>query len=101
MGTKQIIRIVWNGGITKPGGDEVDELETRSYSGTIRGNEGAVSNISPFALGDLGDGDNNHKLCMDVEGTPLKVDFPGGLVTDPRNDLNPRTSIDVSIPNAK
>ena len=101
MGTKQIVRVVWNGGITKPGGDEVDDFETRSYSVTIRDNEGSVSKISPFALGDLGDGDNNHKLCLDVEGTPLKVDFPEGLVTDPRDDLNPKTSIEVSIPYAR
>lgn len=100
VGTKQIVRVVWNGGITKPGGDEVDDLETMSYSVTIRDNEGRVSNISPFALGDLRDGDNNHKLCLDVEGTPLKVDFPKGLVTDPRDDLNPGTSIEVSTPYA-
>ena len=101
VGTKQIVRVVWNGGITKPGGDEVDDFETRSYSVTIRDKEGSISTIRPFALGDLGDGDNNHKLCLDVEGTPLKVDFPEGLVTDPRDDLNPRTSIEVSIPYAR
>ena len=101
VGTKQIVRVVWNGGITKPGGDEVDDVERKSYSVTIRDYDGSVSTISPFALGDLGDGDNNHKLCLDVEGTPLKVDFPKGLVTDPRDDLNPRTSIEVSNPYAK
>lgn len=98
MGTKQIVRVVWNGGITKPGGDEVDDVERKSYSVTIRDDDGSVSTISPFALGDLGDGDNNHKLCLDVEGMPLKVDFPEGLVTDPRDDLKPGTSIEVSIP---
>ncbi len=98
VGTKQIVRVVWNGGITKPGGDEVDDVERKSYSVTIRDDDGSVSTISPFALGDLGDGDNNHKLCLDVEGSPLKIDFPEGLVTDPRDDLNPRTSIEVSIP---
>jgi hypothetical protein len=96
VGTMQIVRVVWNGGITKPGGDEVDEVERKSYSVTIRDNDGSVSTISPFALGDLGDGDNNHKLCLDVEGTPLKVYFPEGLVTDPRDDLNPETSIKIS-----
>lgn len=96
VSTKQIIRVTWNGGITKPGGDEVDDLERKSYSITIRDNEGSVSSISPFALGDLGDGDNNHKLCLDVESMPLKVDFPEGLVTDPRDDLNPKTSINIS-----
>ncbi len=101
VNTRQIIRVTWNGGITKPGGDEVDDLERTSYSITLREDEGGVSIISPFALGDLGDGDNNHKLCLDVEGTPLKVDFPEGLVTDPRDDLNPKTSIEVSLPNAR
>ena len=96
VSTRQIIRVTWNGGITKPGGDEVDDLERKSYSITIRDNEGSVTNISPFALGDLGDGDNNHKLCLDVEGTPLKIDFPKDLVTDPRDDLNPETSIKIS-----
>ena len=100
-GTKQIVRVVWSGGITKPGGDEVDDFERKNYSVIVRDNEDGVSSISPFALGDLGDGDNNHKLCLDVESTPLKVDFPEGLVTDPRDDLNPRTSIEVSIPYAR
>ncbi len=101
VGTRQIIRVTWNGGITKPGGDEVDDLERKSYSITIRDSEGSVSTISPFALGDLGDGDNNHKLCLDVEGTPLKVEFPEGLVTDPREDLNPETSLAISTPQAR
>jgi hypothetical protein len=96
VGTRQILRVTWNGGITKPGGAEVDDLERNSYSITIRDDAGSVSSISPFALGDLRDGDNNHKLCLDVEGTPLEVRFPAGLVTDPRDDLNPATAIEVS-----
>ena len=52
--------------------------------------------LVPFAIGDLGDGDNNHELCLDRAGLPLHVDFPAGLVTDPREDLNPRTRVDVS-----
>ena len=95
-GTKQIIRVVWSGGITKPGGKEVGDLERQSYSVTIRGKQGSVSTITPFALGDLGDGDNNHKLCLDVGGVPIKVEFPKGLLTDPREDLNPETHIEVS-----
>ena len=95
-GTKQIVRVTWNGGITKPGGSEVDELERESYTITMRDESNAISSVVPFALGDLGDGDNNHKLCLDVEGTPLKIDFPAGLVTDPRDDLNPETSVEVS-----
>ena len=98
VGTRQIIRVTWNGGITKPGGDEVGDLERKSYSITIRDRDGNVSIVNPFALGDLRDGDNNHKLCLDVEGTPIEIAFPDGLVTDPRDDLNPSTSIRVSTP---
>ena len=100
-GTKQIVRVVWSGGITKPGGKEVDDVERLSYSVTIRNSKGDVSTIAPFALGDLGDGDNNHKLCLDVEGVPINVRFPRGLLTDPREDLNPKTFIEVSTPQAK
>ena len=100
-GTKQIVRVVWSGGITKPGGKEVDDVERLSYSVTIRDSKGNVSTIAPFALGDLGDGDNNHKLCLDVEGAPINVRFPKGLLTDPREDLNPETFIEVSTPQAK
>ncbi|MGV6827103.1 MAG: hypothetical protein ACWA5Q_09005 [bacterium] len=99
-GTTNIIRVVWSGGITKPGGKEVDDLERQSYTVTIRDNHGDVSSIAPFALGDLDDGDNNHKLCLNVEGVPIKVAFPEGLMTDPREDLNPKTSIEVTTTNA-
>ncbi len=100
-GTKQIVRVVWSGGITKPGGREVDDVERQSYSVTILDIEGDASTIAPFALGDLGDGDNNHKLCLDVDGTPIRVGFPKGLLTDPREDLNPETFIQISTPNAR
>jgi hypothetical protein len=51
--------------------------------------------VVPFAIGDRGDGDNNHELCLDRAGVPIRVDFPAGLVTDPREDLNPATRIAV------
>ena len=50
---------------------------------------------APTALADLGDGDNNHLLCFDVEGDPLEVRFPAGFLTDPRDDLNPETTAPV------
>ena len=99
-GTRQIVRVTWNGGITKPGGSEVDDLERTSYAITMRDDDGKESTIVPYALGDLGDGDNNHKLCLDVDGSPVRITFPGGLVTDPREDLNPPTAIEVTTPHA-
>ncbi len=94
-GTKQVVRVTWAGGVTKPGGDEVDDRERLLYQVTIRQKDGRIIQATPFALADLGDGDNNHELCLDVAGTPLSVSFPAGHLTDPREDLNPETTIPI------
>ncbi len=94
-GTKQVVRVTWAGGVTKPGGDEIDDKERAAYTVTLTTSAGETQEVAPFAIGDLGDGDNNHELCLDREGVPLRVHFPAGLVTDPREDLNPATSVAV------
>jgi hypothetical protein len=96
MGTKQVVRVTWAGGVTKPGGEEVDDVERAEYRVTTLLDDEGETELVPFALGDLGDGDNNHELCLDRAGMPVKVDFPAGFVTDPRNDLNPPTSIEIT-----
>jgi hypothetical protein len=40
-------------------------------------------------------GDNNHLLCLDGEGDPQEVSFVAGYVTDPNEDLNPATRVEV------
>mgnify|MGYP006271763383 CR=1 FL=1 len=97
--TAQVVRAVWDGGITKPGGAEVDDVERELYRVTIKNAQGQISEVTPFAFGDLNDGDNNHLLCLDVEGRPINVSFPAGAMTDPNDDLNPRTSIPVTAKN--
>jgi len=99
-GTKQVIRATWAGGVTKPGGDEVDDLEREQYKVTLQIKDGQTKDgnsveVIPFALGDLGDGDNNHQLCLDVTGTPASIFFPAGYMTDPGEDLNPDTNIQI------
>jgi hypothetical protein len=47
---------------------------------------------SPFALADLGDGDNNHLLCLDSQVDARIVSFPAGHLVDPNHDLNPNTA---------
>ena len=91
--TKQVVRVVWNGGITKPGGDEIDDLERRAYRVFIRGDSEDLQETSPIAVGDLGDGDNNHELCLDTAAPVVRVAFPAELLTDPREDLNPVTEV--------
>jgi hypothetical protein len=95
-GTKQVVRVTWAGGITKPGGDEVDDVERIQYKVTMQREDGSKVEVIPFALADLGDGDNNHELCLDVDGKPLSVYFPAGYVTDPREDLNFETTIAIA-----
>ena len=92
-GTRQVIRVVWTGGVTKPGGDEVDATERDAYQINVANPDGSLSVITPFAIADLGDGDNNHELCLDQTTQPVSVEFPEGLMTDPREDLNPQTSV--------
>lgn len=94
--TKQVLRATWSGGVTKPGGDEIDDKERTQYKVTIELKDGSHQDIEPFAIGDLGDGDNNHELCLDVEGKPKSISFPKGYMTDPREDLNHETTILVS-----
>jgi hypothetical protein len=90
-GTQAVLRAVWAGGVTKPGGDEADAEDAKRYEVVM--DDGRA--VRPFALGDLGDGDNNHELCLAEAGTPARVRFPGGYLTDPRDDRNPATEVDV------
>lgn len=93
MGTAQVVRVTWNGGITKPGGDPADDFERALYQVSTVTADGAAADIAPFALADLKDGDNNHLLCLDTTDTVTSVSFPAGHVTDPREDLNSDTAI--------
>ena len=96
VGTVQVVRVTWAGGVTKPDGGEIDDLERVAYNVTLSDPDtGGEREVVPFALGDLGDGDNNHELCLDQTGVPLRVSFPAGLLTDPAEDLNPASSIDI------
>ena len=94
--TRQVVRVVWNGGVTKPGGSDIDDLEREAYVVFLDGGADGLTQVTPFAVGDLGDGDNNHELCLDTERPAVRVAFPAGLLTDPREDLNPATEVLVS-----
>lgn len=94
--TRQVVRVVWNGGVTKPGGGEIDDIERQAYRVFVDGDGEEPTEVTPFAIGDLGDGDNNHELCLDTEAPAVRVAFPTGLLTDPREDLNPATEVTVA-----
>jgi hypothetical protein len=94
-GIQQAVRVVWAGGVTLENGDEPSNAESDLYRVTVRAEDGTEREITPAALADLGDGDNNHLLCLDTADTPISVAFPAGIFTDPNDDLNPATSVAV------
>ncbi len=91
--TKQAVRVTWSGGVTLANGKEPGRAERQLYRVTVSGSQGTTRDVVPIALADLGDGDNNHLLCLDTTDTPVAVAFPAGIFTDPNDDLNPETSI--------
>ncbi len=97
-GTMQIVRVTWAGGVSNAQGDEAGDPERALYRVSLRLADGTETNVTPFALADLGDGDNNHLLCLDQRGTPLTVSFPAGHLLDPNRDaLNPASSLAVQV----
>ena len=94
-GILQAVRVVWAGGVALENGDEPGDAERDLYRVTVRAADGTDREIAPAALADLGDGDNNHLLCLDTADTPISVAFPAGVFTDPNDDLNPATSVAV------
>ena len=94
--TRQVVRAVWGGGIRTPDGGELTEAEWSNYTVTMRLDDGTIIDVTPFALGDLNDRDNNHELCLADEGEPIAVTFEAGFVVDPNGDLNGPTSVMIT-----
>ena len=94
VGTRLAVRVTWEGGVTKPDGSDADD-EVRRLYGVVFSEASDRRERVPTALADLGDSDNNHLLCFDVEGDPREVRFPAGFLTDPRDDPNPDTTAPV------
>lgn len=95
-GTRQIVRVAWNGGVTPVTDAQGTELAADLYKITVIKPDGDSAKVAPFALADQGDGDNNHKLCLHLRDPATQVWFPVGQVTDPRGDLNGETSVKVT-----
>jgi hypothetical protein len=60
---------------------------------TVETSPAVFVSVTPFAIADLGDRDNNQELCIDVPGVPVAVEVEPGTVSDPRGELNPATAI--------
>jgi hypothetical protein len=88
-GTVQRVRVTWDGGVTAPGQADSGDAQRTAYTVTMSdGRE-----VTPAALANLGDMDNNHLLCLDTTGVPVRVAAQAGLFADPNGDVNPGTSV--------
>ena len=94
-GIKQVIRVTWDGGVKLPSGDEPGDTERTLYGVQVQRTDGSVAEIYPVALSELGDGDNNHFLCLDTADPAVAISFPAGHLVDPNSDLNHATHIPV------
>lgn len=88
--TRQLVVAVWSGGVN-PAQDRSEADHLAGYTVTTD-----AGPIQPAALGDLGDNDNYVHLCLNTISTAQSVEFVPGILVDPNDDLNPRTSVRVS-----
>lgn len=95
-GFKQAVRVVWAGGVKLENGKEPGDNERSLYKITVAAPDGSMRDVSPMAIADLHDSDNNHLLFLDTEDRPVSVSFPAGILIDPNHDLNPETVVPVS-----
>jgi hypothetical protein len=88
--TKQLVVVVWAGGV-QPGEGQSQETHRLAYR---------VSTFSgltiPIALGDIDDQDNYVHLCLGTTSPATAVRARAGVLVDPRDDLNPETTVAVS-----
>ena len=96
-GVSQIVRVVWNGGVRLLNREELGDFERTLYEVTVTTKGSIERRVNPAALGDLGDGDNNHLLCLETEDVAVSVRFPAGYLADPNLD----TSVKITSANAK
>ena len=58
------------------------------YKVSLTAADGSRSEVSPAALAELGDADNNHFLCLDTTTPATTVAFLAGHLVDPNGNLN-------------
>ena len=93
--TKQVVRVTWTGGVRLPNRDELGDAQKSLYQVTVTSADGSQSQVSPAALAELGDNDNNHFLCLDTTTPATAVAFPVGHLVDPNGDLNGASKVMV------
>ena len=74
---------------------ELCQAQRTLYKVSLTAADGSSYQVSPAALADLGDADNNHFLCLDTTTPATAVAFPAGHLVDPNGDLNTESKVMV------
>lgn len=89
-GTRQVVQLVWEGGVTGPQGAALGEPQRLGVRVALE--DGRV--VTPVALAD-DDPDNFVLACLDAVAPARSVAVDAGLFHDPGDDANPATAVDV------
>ena len=82
--TDHIIKTTWDGGVTAPGGADLDESHRLGTTVEYASGEVHVATL----LADAFDNDNHVEFCMGAPGEPVAITAGSGLYEDPNGDLN-------------
>ena len=82
--TDHIIKTTWEGGVSAPGGADLDESHRLGTTVEYASGEVRVATL----LADAFDNDNHVELCMSEPGEPVAITAGSGLYEDPNGDLN-------------
>jgi hypothetical protein len=82
--TDHIIKTTWEGGVSGPGGADLDESHRLGTTVEYASGEVRVATL----LADAFDNDNHVEFCMSVPGEPVSITAGSGLYEDPNGDLN-------------
>ena len=82
--TDHIIKTTWEGGVSGPGGADLDESHRLGTTVEYASGEVRVATL----LADAFDNDNHVEFCMSAPGEPVAITAGSGLYEDPNGDVN-------------
>lgn len=89
--TQRIVIAVWSGGVEPRSGSDAAQHLAGYDLKTPQGR------ATPFALSDINDRDNYIYLCLRDNAIAYELSFAAGILVDPNGDLNPRTTVPISV----
>jgi hypothetical protein len=96
--TAQVVRVAWEGGITRADHAPTSNADAIRYHVTVASTGGTRRELSPVALADVNDNDNYHELCLNTADPATRVRVDPESFVDPNGDPNPASELDIPNP---